>query len=91
MHPQVGAPFTQTLSRITRSIPGDQAWKAVQRDLDWFVERVGGRKIWFSQVGDGHSLMRGLFLIDINHKERMAIRHVPRGSAEQSGCRCQYY
>jgi len=30
---------------------GDQAWKNVQNDLDWFVQRVGGRKIWFSQNG----------------------------------------
>jgi len=35
----------------------------VQKDLSWFVQRVNGRKIWFSQVDDRSSFARALFLI----------------------------
>ena len=73
-------PFGSTTSqKQPSSIAGDQAWKNVQTDLDYFVQRVGGRKIWFSQVGYKSSFMRALSLIDdANHVERMAVCHVPR-------------
>ena len=33
----------------------------MKKDLDWFVQRVGGRKIWFSQVGDESFFIHHLF------------------------------
>jgi hypothetical protein len=57
------------------------SWPLVQADLNWFIAHGNGKKMYFDEVRHWQLCP---FFPDVRDSERLAVRHLPRSSTQQS-------